>query len=80
MTKIHLRTNGWGLPVRRNRKARAGVDKSLYTLRNLVERCFGKLKNNHRVATRCDKTTTGFLGFVDNACIRFWTKRFINTL
>ena len=40
------------IPRRRNRKARAGVDLTLYALRNLVERCFGRLKNARRVATR----------------------------
>jgi transposase len=45
----------------------------------LVERCFGRLKNSRRVATRYDKTATSFLGFVDIACIRLWTRRFVNT-
>jgi transposase len=31
---------------------RIGVDHSLYSLRNLVERFFNKLKNARRVATR----------------------------
>ena len=67
------------IPMRRNRKARAGVDRTLYALRNLVERCFGKLKNSRRVATRYDKAAASFLGFVDIACIRLWTRRFVNT-
>ena len=67
------------IPMRRNRKARAGVDKTLYALRNLVERCFGRLKNSRRVATRYDKTATSFLGFVDIACIRLRIRRSVNT-
>jgi transposase len=67
------------IPMSRNRKARAGVDRTLYALRNLVERCFGRPKNTRRVATRYDKTATSFLGFVDIACIRQWTRRFVNT-
>ncbi|CUH37652.1 Transposase [Jannaschia seosinensis] len=67
------------IPMRRHRKARAGVDRTLYALRNLVERCFGRLKNSRRVATRYDKTVESFLGFVDVACIRLWTRRFVNT-
>jgi transposase len=43
------------IPMHRNRKARMGADKTLYALRNLVERCFGRLKNIRRVATRHDK-------------------------
>lgn len=31
---------------------------SIYTLRNMVERCFNKLKNSRRLATRYDKTAT----------------------
>ena len=34
-------------------------------VRNLVERCFNKLKNARRVATRYDKTAESFLGFID---------------
>ncbi|CUH41058.1 Transposase [Jannaschia seosinensis] len=64
--------------MRRNRKARAGVDKTLYALRNPVERCVRRLKNSRRVATRYDKTVESFLGFVDVACIRLWTQRSVN--
>ncbi|MFZ7094527.1 IS5 family transposase, partial [Primorskyibacter sp. 2E233] len=44
------------IPMRKSRRMRVGVDHSLYSLRNLVERCFNKLKNARRVATRYDKT------------------------
>ena len=67
------------IPMRRNRKARVGIDRTLYALRNLVERCSGRLKNARRVATRYDKTAVSFLGFFDIACIRLWTRRFVNT-
>ena len=66
------------IPMRRNRKARAGVDKTLNALRNRVERCFGRSKNSRRVATRYDKTVASFLGFVDIASIRLWTRRCVN--
>ena len=46
----------------------------LYRLRNLVERCFNKLKNARRVATRYDKTAESFLGFVDIPSIRLWLR------
>jgi transposase len=32
------------------------VDAAIYALRNMVERCFNKLKNARRLATRYDKT------------------------
>ncbi|TJZ80732.1 IS5/IS1182 family transposase, partial [Paracoccus hibiscisoli] len=41
-----------------------------YSLRTLVERCFNKLKNARRAATRYDKTAESFLGFIDITSIR----------
>lgn len=62
------------IPMRKCRKKRVGVDRSLYRLRNLVERCFNKLKNARRVATRYEKTAESFLGFVDITSIRLWLR------
>ena len=62
------------IPMRKSRKMRIGVDHSLYSLRNLVERCFNKLKNARRVATRYNKTTESFLGFIDVTSIRLWLR------
>ncbi len=62
------------IPLRKSRKMRVGVDHSLYSLRNLVERCFNKLKNARRVATRYDKTAESFLGFIGIASIRLWMR------
>ena len=62
------------IPMRKNRKVRTVVNMTIYTLRNMVERCFNKLKNSHRLAARYDKTTASFLGFVDIACIRLWLR------
>ena len=63
------------IPMRKSRKMRVGVDRSLYRLRNLVERCFNKLKNARRVATRYDEIAESFLGFVDIASNRLWLRR-----
>lgn len=62
------------IPMRKSRKMRVGVDHALYAMRNLVERCFNKLKNARRVATRYDKTAESFLGFVDITSIRLWIR------
>ncbi|MBB3988578.1 transposase, partial [Sagittula marina] len=62
------------IPMRKSRKMRVGVNRSLYRLRNLVERCFNKLKNARRVATRYDKTAESFLGFIDITSIRLWVR------
>ena len=45
-----------------------------YKGRNVVERCFNKLKNARRVATRYDKTAQSFLGFIDITSIRLWIR------
>ncbi len=66
------------IPPKRNRKVQPIIDGHLYALRNLVERCFSKLKQNRRLATRYDKTANSYLGFVLLGCIRLWVKHFVN--
>jgi len=55
-------------------KKRVGVDRSLFRLHNLVERCFNMLKNARRVATRYDKTADSFLGLIDITSIHLWLR------
>jgi transposase len=43
------------IPMRRNRKAQDPIDGAIDALRNLIERCFNKLKHSRRLATRYDK-------------------------
>ncbi|AHD02163.1 transposase [Leisingera methylohalidivorans DSM 14336] len=62
------------IQMRKTRKMRAGVDHTLYRLRNMVERCFSKLENVRRVATRYDKTAESFLVFIDIPSIRLWLR------
>lgn len=62
------------IPMRKSRKMRVGADHSLYSLRNLVERCFNRLMNARRVATRYDKTAESFLSFIDIVSIRLWIR------
>lgn len=62
------------IPMRKTRKMRVGVDHGLYRLRSLVERCFNKLKNARRVATRYDKTAESYFGFIDITSIRLWVR------
>ena len=54
------------------------IDGCLYALRNLVERCFSKLKHSRRLATRYDKTADSYLGFVLVASARLWVRHFVN--
>ena len=67
------------IPAKRNRKVQPVIDGHIYALRNLVERCFSKLKNNRRLATRYDKTADSFLGFILVASIRLWLRHFVHT-
>jgi transposase len=66
------------IPTRRNRKVQIPVDGHIYALRNRIERCFNKLKNSRRLATRYDKTMASYLGFVQIAAIQIWTSAFVN--
>ena len=61
----------------RNRLIQLPVDADIYALRNLVERCFNKLKNARRLATRYDKTADSYLGFVHIVSIRLWMREFV---
>jgi len=62
------------IPMRKSRKLRVAVERALYRLRNRVERCFNKLKNARRVATRYNKTAESFLAFIDITSIRLWLR------
>ena len=66
------------IPMRRSRKVQIPIDDYVYALRNRIERCFNKLKNWRRLATRYDKTAESYLGFVLIAAVRLWTRLFVN--
>jgi transposase len=58
------------IPGRKNRKVKIIYDKLLYALRQRIERYFGKVKENKRMATRYDKHDSAFLGFFAIAAIK----------
>jgi transposase len=60
------------ISTKRNRKVQQPVEPATYALRNMVERCFNKLKNARRLATRYDKTADSSLGFINLVAIRLW--------
>jgi transposase len=66
------------IPMRSGRKVQLAIDQHIYALRNRVERCFNKLKNSRRVATRYDKTADSYTGFLHIASIRLWINHFVN--
>jgi transposase len=49
-------------------------DKEQYRLRNLVERCINRLKQNRRIATRYDKRAENYLAFITIASILLWLR------
>lgn len=49
------------IPTRKSRKLSVAIDRKLHKLRNLVERCYEKLTNARRIATRYDKTADSLL-------------------
>lgn len=66
------------IPTKRNRLAQLPVDAAICALCNMVERCFNKLKNARRLATRYGKTADSYLGFTHIVSIRLWTRQFVN--
>ena len=66
------------IPTKRNRLVQLPVDGAIYALRNMIERCFNKLKNARRLATRYDKTAYSYSGFIHIVSIRLWMKEFVN--
>jgi len=66
------------IPPRSNRKEPEHPDYRRYRDRNRVERMFGKLKQQRRIATRYDKTALSFESFLNLAAARLWLKLFVN--
>jgi len=50
------------------------IDWTLYKERHQVECFFNKLKRFRRIALRCEKTITAFMGFVHLACAMIWLR------
>ena len=62
------------IPSTRSRKVPIPHDATAYKARNLVERCFNKLKHFRRFATRYDRTTDHYLAFTHLAAIMLWLR------
>ena len=70
------------IPRKSNEKmaadGRSQHDRDAYRNRNVVERCFGRLKEYRRIATRYDKTARNYLAMVKLGCIRLFCQRLCN--
>jgi len=62
------------IPSNRSRKIAIPYDAIVYKLRNRIERCFGCLKHFRRFATRYDRRTIHFNGFVHLAAAMIWLR------
>jgi len=83
--RAHLRRRGipTTIPERRDQRAnrlrrgRAGgrppvFDRTTYKRRNVVERCFNRLKQFRAIATRYDKTAMSYRAVIDLATLILW--------
>ena len=57
------------IPPRENRRQPRDYDRTMYKVRNVVERFMNRIKHCRRVATRYEKTARNFLAFVHLASI-----------
>lgn len=61
-------------PSNRTRKILIPHDAVAYKHRNRIERCFNRLKHFRRFATRYDRRTIHFTGFVHLAAAMIWMR------
>jgi putative transposase len=62
------------IPSKRNRKVAIPHDTDIYKHCNRIERCFNRLKHFRRFATRYDRRTIHFTGFVHLAAALIWLR------
>jgi len=72
--RSYLRRRGirLSIPHKDNEKHRGKFDKSIYRQRNQVERCFNRLKQFRRIATRYEKKAQNYLAMLTLASILLW--------
>ena len=62
------------IPSTRSRKRAIRYDKEIYKQRNLVERCFNRLKHFRRIATRFDRLDCHFMAALHLAATMIWLR------
>jgi transposase len=62
------------IPRNPTRKRLIPYDFEAYKARNLIERCFNKLKHFRRIATRYDRRAIYFLSFIQIAAAMIWMR------
>jgi transposase len=54
------------------------LDRDAWCNRNVVERCFGRLKENRRIAIRSKKTARNYLSMLKLAAVRLFLRRLLS--
>lgn len=67
------------IPPKCNRRQPRAFNRELYKQRNRIERCFNKLKQFRRFATRYCKTIQAFRSFTALACAWLRLKLYVDT-
>ena len=67
------------IPPKSNKCDFVYYSKRQYKKRNLVERCFNKLKQFRHVATRYDRHASAYLAFAKLAAVRLWLRFYEST-
>ena len=62
------------IPCNPTRRRAIPYDFEAYKARNLIERCFNKLKHFRRIATRYDRRANYYASFVLLACALIWMR------
>lgn len=62
------------IPCNPTRRRPIPYDFEAYKVRNVIERCFNKLKHFRRIATRFDRHAKHFLSFVQLAAAMLWMR------
>jgi transposase len=78
-TSLRERGSFANIPPKSSRRSKPYFSTWLYRERNLIERCFSKLKHFRRVATRYDKLAENFLAMVQLATMRLWQRVYEST-
>ncbi len=60
------------IPRKDNERRRGKFDKSIYRQRHRVERCFNRLQQFRRIATRYEKKAENYLAMLTLASILLW--------
>lgn len=71
---VHAAGSRAHVPTTRQKREQISVAPAPYRQRNLIERCFNRLKYFRRLATRFDKLARNYLSTVAVAAIRLWTR------